>query len=321
MTAITSSSQAIAVLDGVQKALARCSNFDHVKDLCNQAEAVRHYIMTATRNLELQNRAGEVKLRCERRAGEILRTLLVHGGNRKSKLGDSNVTLKQLGLTKAQSSRWQLEATLPEDEFVEFVERVKRECRELTSNRLLRVARLYAGTSQPESDSASICSRLSKSLKKMARQGARFACIYAEPPWSVSKRTADAYLPEQLCNVPVKLIAAPQAHLHLCVPPKFLNVGFSVLRAWGFRYRSAAVRQRPLCDYGSYWRETFDVILLGVRGRLGFRDSSLPSWLGEKDGTTARLHALIERASPPPYLDLFGTAVPEGWSRVDSWQT
>jgi N6-adenosine-specific RNA methylase IME4 len=317
MTAINSPSHAITVLTGVQQTLARCVDLDQIRELRNQAEAVRHYIKTASMGLEMQNRAGEVKLRCERRAGAILRTLLVQGGDRKSKHRDPKMTLSELGITKTQSARWQLEATLPEDDFIEFVERMNRERRELTSSRLLWLARLCAETSEPETDSASVCSRLSKFLINRARQGAQFACIYAEPPWTVGKQRTIAYLPRRLCSLPVKLVAAPQAHVHLCVPPRLLNAGFSVLRAWGFRYRSALVRHRPPGDYGSYWRETFDVVLLGVRGRLPFRDNSLTSWVEGTDRSVTGLHALLERASPPPYLDLFGRAAPEGWTSVD----
>jgi hypothetical protein len=74
-----------------------------------------------------------------------------------------------------------------------------------------------------------------------------------------------------------------------------------------------AVRRKPAMDYGDHWRQSHEVLLLGVRGRLPFRDSSLSSWLDGQDDSATAVQALIARASPPPYLDLFGTAVGTGW--------
>jgi hypothetical protein len=63
--------------------------------------------------------AAEIRLRVERRAGEMLAAM------EKAKNGKSTTTsLVAPGITHNQSSRWQTEAKLDEDEFDEIV----REC-------------------------------------------------------------------------------------------------------------------------------------------------------------------------------------------------
>ncbi len=61
---------------------------------------------------------------------------------------------------------------------------------------------------------------------------------------------------------------------------------------------------------GNYWRLSHEFLLLGVRGRLTFADRSLPSWIWASRTVHSRkpgiVRMLIERASPGPYLELFG---------------
>lgn len=60
----------------------------------------------------MQNHAAEIKIRAERRAGEMLSVNPdIHpGGDRKSSLHDERMKLSDLGISETQSHRWQLEA-------------------------------------------------------------------------------------------------------------------------------------------------------------------------------------------------------------------
>ena len=65
-------------------------------------------------SLVMQNHCAEIKIRAERRAGEMLREMDLHGGDRKSKLHDATLKLDDLGINRTQSSRWQSIAGMPE---------------------------------------------------------------------------------------------------------------------------------------------------------------------------------------------------------------
>jgi len=311
---IESPSHALTVLDGVRRTLAETVDLDQLKTYRDEAEAIRQLLKTAAVGLEMQNKAAEVKLQTERRIGGILESLRLHGGDRKSDHRGKGMKLEEFGISRTQSSHWQREASLPEEEFREYMRQTRQEGKELTSAGLRRAARLYAQSAPPPPARDGCLDDLTQRLRQLARRQAQFACIYVDPPWPNGRkaRTNTFRLLRELTELPVDMVAARQAHLHLWVTPELLEEGIKLLRAWGFGYRASLVRTKFPKEFGSFWHQAHDVLLLGVRGRLEFRDSSLPSWI---DGDLSlEIHALIERVSPPPYLDLFGSEPVTGWT-------
>ena len=97
-----------------------------MKDIRDKAEAMRLYAKQAGESLEMQNEIAEIKLRAERRAGEILKEMDKNKGGR-PKTGDtvspvpSTPTYAEVGIEKKQAERWQKEADVPEEQFEEWV--------------------------------------------------------------------------------------------------------------------------------------------------------------------------------------------------------
>lgn len=69
------------------------------------------------------NRAAELKLRAERKAGELLAAseFTGRGGDRKSSSQSELDSLEGLGVTKKESHRWQAIAVVPAEEFEGYV--------------------------------------------------------------------------------------------------------------------------------------------------------------------------------------------------------
>jgi len=147
---------------------------------------------------------------------------------------------------------------------------------------------------------------------------------YADPPWTPDfphrNHSSAAYtdMLRSLQTLPVRKVSKRNTHLHLCTLPESFLAAIQVLRDWGFRYRTHLLRMKPPADYGCYWRPSHELLLLGVRGTLAFRDNSLLSYDDEQSpspaGKSASTRRLIERASPEPYLDLFGCGSTPGWT-------
>ena len=156
------------------------------------------------------------------------------------------------------------------------------------------------------------------SLESLVNTGLKFSTVYADPPWQYSntaaRGAAENHYPtlslEAIRNEPVKQLVAERAHLHLWTTNAFLREAFEVIRAWGFRYKSCLVWVKPQIGMGNYWRVSHEYLLLGVRGKLPFRDKTCRSWhLARRTAHSRKpflFRGLVEQVSPGPYLELYG---------------
>jgi hypothetical protein len=117
--------------DAAKKALAAAHKVDEVKDIRDKAMAMQLYAMQA-KDRVLIDHATEIRLRAERRAGEMLKAMEKNKGAVPGKTGckgkpvlDSAPKLSELGINKSQSHQWQKLASLPEDEFEVMVANAK----------------------------------------------------------------------------------------------------------------------------------------------------------------------------------------------------
>jgi len=127
-------------------------NIVELKDIRDKAEALREYVHNVKEGLEKQNEYAELKIRAERRCGEILATEIQHGGDRKSKSRFDRKTLKDYGISKNQSHRWQTIAQLSEEKFEGYIARIKDSNKELTSAGVYRIANEYQRTLKAEAE-------------------------------------------------------------------------------------------------------------------------------------------------------------------------
>jgi hypothetical protein len=119
------SSFAVARYDAMCRAIAEAHRVDEVKNLRDQAAALQAYARMA-HNYDAEKRCAEIRLRAERRAGELLVAMDKAKGGRPSKTGAATEpvsTIADLGITKKQSSTWQRLADVPEGRFETLLNR------------------------------------------------------------------------------------------------------------------------------------------------------------------------------------------------------
>lgn len=130
----------LAILDRANQLLAQATSLDDVKQVRDTAESARIYAKAAKLGLELQNKAAEIKLRAERKAGAYLAALHLKGGDRRSKRQHASLKLETLGLTKDQSKRWQVISKVPDAVFEKYLQDLNSLGKEVTAVGLLRLA-------------------------------------------------------------------------------------------------------------------------------------------------------------------------------------
>jgi len=145
-------STALVRYDAACRALAAAKTTDEVKDLRDRAEAMRAYARQA-KNRQLEIDAAEIRIRAERRLGELIKaqkeTVGLNkgaaaggkkkGGSRSSykEPRDTAPTLAEAGIDKKLSSRAQKLAAVPETKFeslmADWRDRVEREDERVTT--------------------------------------------------------------------------------------------------------------------------------------------------------------------------------------------
>lgn len=162
-------------------------------------------------------------------------------------------------------------------------------------------------------------------LERVAASGAKFGCIYADPPWSYGNQGTRAATDnhyrtmsiEDIAALPVPDLAAEESHLHLWTTNGFLREALSLLEGWGFEFKSTFVWVKPQLGIGNYWRCSHEILLLGVKGGLTFPPNGFRSWVEadrtEHSAKPEQVRELIEQVSPGPRLELFARRTSPGW--------
>ncbi|MBA7567952.1 hypothetical protein ES695_05100 [Candidatus Atribacteria bacterium 1244-E10-H5-B2] len=131
--------------DAMKNAIQECYTIDEIKPRIDEAEAIRYLLIKAKESPEYIRMAMIIKLRAERRAGTILRTLQEQrgretwGGDRKSKYKANILKLSDYEVTPVQSSYWQLIDYIPEDRFEKYIGTNNK--REISTSGIIQLAK------------------------------------------------------------------------------------------------------------------------------------------------------------------------------------
>lgn len=133
----------LAKYDAARYALSVAVEVDEVKDIRDKAAAMAAYARQA-QDKELLQWATEIKVRAERRAGQMLAEMELKPGVKS--IGNVAVpipqTLAEIGISKNQSSRWQKLAAVSNEKFEEAVAAAKEVAGEVTTAYLLKVEKM-----------------------------------------------------------------------------------------------------------------------------------------------------------------------------------
>jgi N6-adenosine-specific RNA methylase IME4 len=272
--------------------------------------------------LPVINRACALKLEAERKAGEILAGMEMHG---RPKKGSNAQPLSDIGITKTQSSRWQRAAKVPEDAFREYIESADVTEREITTSGLLKLANIHApkNGAKPADRTDGICT----DLMELVESGQKFGTVYADPPWRYNNQGTRASTDnhydgdmsvDEICAMPIADLCAEKCHLHLWTTNAFLFECQKIFNAWGFEFKSSFVWVKPSFGIGNYWRNSHEIMLTAIKGGQTALSRSEKSWIECKRGAHSAKPEIvrhsIERLSPGPFLELFGRSPRTGWT-------
>jgi N6-adenosine-specific RNA methylase IME4 len=187
-------------------------------------------------------------------------------------------------------------------------------------------------------------------IKEKANQETQqFGTILIDPPWRFSNLTGkvgpehkrlyryETMSFDEITALPINKLSLPQSHLYLWCPNALLLEALNIMKAWGFTYKTNIVWFKVRKDRGPdgrgvgfYFRNVTELLLFGVKGKLRTlkpgrtQVNIILTRKREHSRKPDEVYDIIQRCSPPPYLELFARQRVAGWTQwgkeVDTYE-
>jgi N6-adenosine-specific RNA methylase IME4 len=349
MTGASASVGQLALYNTASRALAEAVRVDEAKSIRDKAVAMQVYARQA-RDRSLIENATELRMRAERRAGELLAEMEKNKGALPGKTGrkgkpvlDPTPKLSDLGVSKTQSSRWQRFAALDVETFESRIISARKKA-------LSGLNTVHREIKQ-RAERAAYKSRIQQGctvddLRALAASGYKAGSIYVDVPSRYltysgegKQRSAERYYDTQgvaelkAMGPLIQALAAKDCALHYWTSgPQNANA-LEIIRAWEFDFTTWGfiwIKTEPGVEainldgdglhfgMGFNTRANGEVTLLAKRGspvRLNndVRQVVIAPAM-EHSAKPEEVRRRIERLYPGPYLELYGRRPMHGWT-------
>ena len=331
--------------DQACRAIADAVTVDEAKDIRDKGEAMRAYARQAkNRGLEIQ--AAEIRLRAERRIGQMMQAQkdagLLNTG-RPEKRGPSNPvskpTLEDAGIDKNLAKRARKLAASSNEEFEAVIDEWREQDGPVTLNPITDSREILDAAKEVRAKTN--VRRREERLDNLAEiakgndeldTSVRYPVIYADPPWRYenppiggSNRSIENHYPtmtlDEICAMPVKELATDDAMLYMwATAPKLIEC-LEVVKAWGFEYRTNMIWDKEKIGMGYHARNQHEILLICKRGEIpppeaGTQPSSVyREARGKHSEKPMFFYEMIEGAYPGlPKIELFCRTPRDGWA-------
>jgi N6-adenosine-specific RNA methylase IME4 len=265
----------LALYDEACRAIAEAVRVDEAKVILDKAIAMQVYARQAKNN-DLEADAAEIRLRAERRIGELIEaqkeTEGLNEGTRGSKIKGARVstkpTLADAGVDKNLAHRARRAARFKPAEFKKVVAQTRKAAH--AGARAVKQASKKADRAEAEQ---SLATRIT------ALPDERYGVIYMDPEWKDevwSLETGGNKLPlyptsglSALKARDIPSIAYKDCVLFMWATNQHLAEAIELGLYWGFTYRSNYVWYKPKGLGMGYWnRSKHELLLIFARGKI-----------------------------------------------------
>ena len=168
----------------------------------------------------------------------------------------------------------------------------------------------------------------------------KYHIIYADPPWAylwgkgkdgghfAPEKHYPTMTTEEIGKLDIRRIADKNCALFLWTTMPCLPDAITVLRAWGFKYKTCALvwvktkkNGEPLAGMGSYTKSNAEICLLAMRGHIKSVDKTVRQIvmhprLGHSVKPPVIRDRIVQLFGDLPRIELFARQKTQGW---DCW--
>jgi N6-adenosine-specific RNA methylase IME4 len=323
----------LQTIEDAKRLLVEVRDLSDIRAIHDAAEAMRTYAKAAGLGLAAQNHAAEIRLRAERRGGELLAAMPKNrgtagagrpplGGYIVSPPKDDTPTLAEVfdktpAAAKSAAARWESEAAVPEPDFEAYVAETIAADKEITSAGLMQLA----------------STRTHDPAAEVAFPEGKYRCLVIDPPWPMEKierterpRQGDkldyrTMSLDEIAALDIPSLAHEEGcHVYLWVTHRFLPAGLDLFREWGVTYQCLMTWVKNVGFTPFSWMYDTEHVLFGRVGhlpltQLGLR-LSFSAPVTRHSEKPPIFYDRVRAASPGPRRNLFARQEIEGF---ESW--
>lgn len=253
-------------LDQAYALIVEAKTVDETKQIIGQAERLKHYAKERNLSFEIQFEISVIKLRAERKAGQLLKEVELNKGAATRSHDGTTQKLSDFDINKNQSSRWQSMADIPDDLFEETILEYEKQKEEITQKAILNIAKDLKRDHR------------NKELRQNDPEtpNKKYQIIYADPPWSYGKDYGENYShvsrhyptmkTETIAEIDIVQYFDENAVLFLWATSPLLEDAFVVINGWGFNYKTSFIWDKVKHNFGYYNSVRHELLLIATRG-------------------------------------------------------
>ncbi len=308
--------------DNIKNEISFAKDITTLSAMGNELEAIRIWAKQTKQSLEVQNKIAEYRLRVERKKGYWLKENVKVGTNQFRESTASTPTLKDVGISRDESSKAQMIANLSEEQFEDYIEVAKKsnedKQEEITLAGAVRIAKKIFREEKIEKQKDGL-----KDLKPIF--DGLFEVIVIDPPWNygsiydpIGMRGTAPY-PEMSQEelLKLKLPSADNCVLWLWVTNAFMKDAYELAEKWGFESKTILTWNKVNMGVGHWLRNVTEHCLLCIKGKPVWDNKIYTTLLTEKRTEHSKkpesFFEMVEKICHGRKLEYFSRKKRDGW--------
>ncbi|MEK6884552.1 MAG: MT-A70 family methyltransferase [Nanoarchaeota archaeon] len=305
--------------DVLRGEIDNAKDFQILMNLSDKLEAFRIYAKQSKQSLDVQNSIAEYRLRIERKKGEWLQQNIQRGQG--ATLMSTDSTLKDIGVSRDESSNAQRIAKLDKQEFEQYIQETKNTNKEITLAGVIKIAKEILREEKIETQKEQIIKNNIEQPKGL------FDVIVIDPPWKYdqgqtydpeSHRISSPY-PELSQEELLKIVlpAKKDCVLWLWTTNNFMKDAYELLNEWGFVPKTILTWDKINMGVGYWLRNVTEHCILAIKGNPVWSNKTYTTLISEKRTEHSvkpeKFYEMVNKICVGNKLDYFARKKREGW--------